>query len=258
MKNLFFIFVCLVAFQANSQEGMQKSTNKTDTQQPDAAAAPLNNKVEIYSETCPIEGYKVSLSRDAGNGNGVSSKRYIGVEGIRKTFYATASQVSGMSGFTGLPTSYNNPIIFNGGGQDEYLKVELVNVDPEKTYCDQNGFRLPHGLGEIYKVHMGDNHQEWSGQVTIMDGTNLDSAHAAFLIKKYNLERGFTGNDKVPESCKSTCFDGDTGVPNEPWPTKPGTFTDAAGNTYDGIETEDDSKEPIKETKKKELKLKKI
>ncbi len=264
MKNLFFIFVCLVAFQANSQEGMQKGTEqRKEDKAPVAAEAPHGmEKVIIYSESCPVEGYIVTLSRDKSTGSGVNTKRYLGVDGIRNTFYASASEVSSLPNFIGLPSSVDTPVIFNGGSLDDYLEVSLIERESGRKYCNQDGLRIPHSSEPLYKVSIGSNNQQWSGLVSIMDGTNLDSADAPFLVMTYNNKRGFTGDERVPEKCLSDCYlaTGGGNTDNDGDDKKPWEFMDASGKIHKhlGEENGGNTQEPIKETKKKELKLKKI
>lgn len=233
MKNGLFILVCLFTSQAFGQQTM-KAGNQGKHQQADAAAGLAEApKVVISSSTCPVEGYTITLTRDPGTGSGVSEKRYISVDGIRNTFYATAAQVSALPNFSGLPAPGGNPIVHNTGS-GPYLSVSYVNdIDPLKKYCDKNGFRLIQDGSPIYKVSMGSNHQQWSGSVTITSGSNLDGAYTWFLVKTYNDKRGFTGTERVPQSCVNACKTAGGGVESTPPDISPFSYVDASGQVYD-------------------------
>ena len=244
MKNVLFILVCLFTSQAFGQQTM-KSGNQGKTQKADAAAglAEAPNKVVISSTTCPVEGYKITLSRDVSTGTGVSEKRYLGVVGIRNTFYATAAQASVLSNFPGLPSANNQQTEYNGAAG--YISITYVNmseIDPLKKYCDKAGFRIPinfnlPGSTPIYIVSQGTNNQQWSGLVEITSGSNLDGASAPFLVKTYNNKRGFVGAQRIPEKCLNSCYNASGSGVNPTGPdVGPTTWVDASGVEHDWFE----------------------
>lgn len=241
MKNLLFILVCLFTIQNFGQQHMnQKNQGSTQTTETKELYAQEPTRELVRQEFCPVEGYKITLSSDRSTGSGVSERRYIEVVGMRKEFYATAAQIALLPNFNGLPQPNGSPVTYNGAAG--YLRVENVGtIDPLKKYCDQNGYRLVPANATIYKVFMGDNHQQWSGEVTITSGSNLDSAFTWLLVKTYNDRRFFVGSERVPEECLSGCYNAEDngGVePNEP-DGSPTTWVDASGVEHDWFDNTD-------------------
>lgn len=235
MKNVLFILVCLFTSQAFGQQTMKSGNQgKNQSQNADAVAGLAEDpRVVISSSTCPVEGYTITLSRDPGTGTGVSEKRYLGVDGNRISFYATASQVNLLTNSPGVPLPGGAPKVSNLG-VDEYVSVSNVeNIDPLKKYCDKNKVNIIQNGSPIYKVSMGSNHQEWSGLVTITSGSNLDAAFTSFLVKTYNDKRGFVGQERVPQRCVSACKSGGSGGGGTGPDVGPTTWVDAAGVEHD-------------------------
>ena len=241
MKNVLFILVCLFTSQAFGQQTM-KAGNQGKIQQADIkeSLAIGPDKHVISSTDCPVEGYRIILSRDHGTGTGISAKRYLGVEGIKTTFFATAAQAIVLPNYPGLPTASNKKTLYNGA--TGYISIEYVNMvqlDPLKKYCDKGGYRIPINFNHpnstpIYKVSVEKFKSHWPGLVEITLGSNLDGAAAPFLVKRYNTERGFVGTDKVPEVCLNTCYNaGGSGVDPTPPDGKPSSYTDAAGVVHE-------------------------
>lgn len=239
MKSLLFSLVCLFTFQIYGQQGMnQKNQNSSQENTPKEQLAQEPTTEIVLQKVCPVEGYKVTLSRDKATNTGVNERRYIQVAGIRKHFYATAVQAATLPNFSGVPQPNSPPVIHNG--TDGYLSVENVTIDPLKKYCDRNGHRLVPANDNIYKVYMGSNHPEWSGSVTITSGSNLDSADIWFLVKTYNDKRFVVESERVPQECQSGCYNagGDGVEPDEPDGT-PTTWVDASGEVHDWFDNED-------------------
>ncbi|WP_026808855.1 hypothetical protein [Arenibacter latericius] len=236
MKNTLLILVCLFTHQFYGQQEVKtKSQNtKTDADGKEILAQEPT-KVVIFTKSCPVEGYTVTLSRDIGSN--VSSKRYLGVTGYRKSFYATAAQLAQMDNYPGVPNPGQGPTVYNGPG--EYLSITNVTIDPDKKYCNEDGYRLIPANATIYKVSKGSSNYQWSGMVEITDGTNLDSADAPFLVNKYNIERGFIGTEKVPTSCLSACRNAGGGSVDPDEPGSGTTYVDASGQEHDWFDDED-------------------
>lgn len=250
MKNLIFIFVCLFTFQTYAQEGM-KTTNTQGTQKlPDVAEAQVGNQKEITLEkTCSLEGYKITVTKDVDYyGNDVDNKRYISVDGIRKSYYATSSELENLPGFIGLPNSPNDTRLFDYGLPEDYLEVKMVAGAQPKQYCNQDGYYIIQT--PVYHVTAGMSNQEWNGTVEITDGTHLDGAFLSFLVQTYNNRRLQENPSAalVPITCKEECYQvvddggvdhGDDGVKN-PW-----DYIDAAGEVHSWFEDGDDNGSPI-------------
>lgn len=207
-------------------------------------------KVVILKNVCPYDGIEVSLSRDPGTGSGVSTKRYLSVDAVPRTFYATAGQVAQIPNHPALPGANQSSTKSVSTASEGWVMLTRINfgdIDYSQNYCGENGVKIPLDAANpilIYKVEL-ENQKLWnSGMVEITDGTNLDTAFPAFLIKTYNDIRQLQGDFRFPERCLSACKSGGGGIDDDGsgWP-KPGTWVDAANQEHEIFEF-DDGKEP--------------
>lgn len=239
MKNVFPIIICFLMAQSYGQETKsQKNQNSKIVGESKDIMAQEPTKEIVLKKRCPVEGYVVTLSRDIGTSTGVSEKRYIQVAGTRKSYYTTAANAASLPGFQGLPQPGQEVVSNTASG---YLSLQSVDVDSEKKYCDEHGYRLIPANGPIYKVSIGSNNQGWSGSVTITSGGHLDSASIWLLVQTYNNKRGFTASEKVPMTCVSSCRNaGDDSVdPDNPFDDRPTTsFVDASGEVHDWFDND--------------------
>lgn len=227
MKRLILFIACFATFQAVGQQ------NQNDNDEPQILKAQVSERVVVTQEYCSKEGYKISLSRDKGDGNGVSTRRYLSAEYLGSTFYASSADVADLENSPGVPNPGENP-----RSSDPLWpgpRVTVANLNSEEAslggpYCDADGFRIT--SNPIYRVTVKEPGHEQSSLVTITDGSNLDGADYSFLAITYNNR--VSPEMQIPTTCHNGCFmsAGDGGT-NDGGGTAPGGFTDASGQTYD-------------------------
>lgn len=183
----------------NQNSGLRAVDTADSTEEqaaPDGAAGQI-----LKTHVCPIDGYKLIISRPAGFPEN-ASERVIQVEKMNRSFHAIWTEVQTIINNTSNPSDLDYHQVQNPGASGE-------------RFCNRNGHMIPTDTN-VWQVSLA-HYNDYNGSTSIFSDNNIETAPLHMAIAKYNQRRD--QGDALPNTCNYGCLDGNSGGPSptDPW-----------------------------------------